>query len=202
MCVYYRWRRDVLIVVGVYVDDLLVTGTEAAAVDAFFSELADLSVKDLGVASKFLGMRVTYDEEEGYHLDQEVMIMNMLKEFGMENAHAVRTPIGPEGNDKNATDSLPASGGDGGWTVTTFQSLVGSLMWLARCTRPDIAFAVHKASRKRTAHPSRLETGEENSSLPSGNEGAAVANEREERVHRGVRGYRLQRRRHCSGQAR
>lgn len=38
MCVYYRWRNGVLAVVGVYVDDLLVTGTEAGAVDAFFSE--------------------------------------------------------------------------------------------------------------------------------------------------------------------
>ena len=29
-----------------------------------------------------------------------------------------------------------------------FQSLVGSLLWLARCTRPDVCFAVHKATRR------------------------------------------------------
>lgn len=40
------------------------------------------------------------------------------------------------------------SGGDDGVTVTMFQSLMGSLMWVARCTRTEIAFAVHKASRK------------------------------------------------------
>ena len=29
-----------------------------------------------------------------------------------------------------------------------FQSLVSSLLWIARCTRPYIVFAVHKATRQ------------------------------------------------------
>ncbi len=33
-------------------------------------------------------------------------------------------------------------------TVKSFQSLVGTLLWVARCTRPDIAFAVHCATRR------------------------------------------------------
>ena len=33
-------------------------------------------------------------------------------------------------------------------TIKDFQSLVGSLLWVARCTRPDIAFAVHKTTRQ------------------------------------------------------
>ncbi|POM68328.1 Integrase catalytic core protein [Phytophthora palmivora] len=31
---------------------------------------------------------------------------------------------------------------------TYIKSLVGSLLWIARCTKPDIAFAVHKATRR------------------------------------------------------
>ena len=31
-------------------------------------------------------------------------------------------------------------------TTKSFQSLVGSLLWIARCSRPDIAFAVHRAT--------------------------------------------------------
>ena len=30
----------------------------------------------------------------------------------------------------------------------SFQSLVGSLLWIARCSRPDIAFAVLRATRR------------------------------------------------------
>lgn len=51
---YFRSRDGVLLVVGVYVDDLLVTSTEQAAVDTLFGELSPLSVKDLGRAHKFL----------------------------------------------------------------------------------------------------------------------------------------------------
>ena len=36
----------------------------------------------------------------------------------------------------------------GGATINSFQVLVESLLWVARCSRPDIAFAVHKATRQ------------------------------------------------------
>ncbi|GMF47391.1 unnamed protein product [Phytophthora fragariaefolia] len=141
MCLYFRLDGDVLLVVGVYVDDLLVTGTKQAVVDAFFGELTSLSVKDLGCAHKFLGMRIVYDDLDGYSLDQEVMIIDLLKEHGMEHEHGVHTPIGKDSNECAQKDAvlLSATRNDGGVTVSDFQSLVGSLLWLARCTRPDIA---------------------------------------------------------------
>ncbi|KAE8998590.1 hypothetical protein PR002_g18698 [Phytophthora rubi] len=118
------------------------------AVDAFFGELAELSIKDLGPANKFLGMRVTYSED--YDFDQELFIEEMLSEHGLVSAHSVRTPIGAESNeiDEASDELLPTSGGDGVVAVRKFQSLVGSVMWVARCTRPDIAYTVHKASRR------------------------------------------------------
>ncbi|POM76464.1 Transposon Polyprotein Reverse transcriptase [Phytophthora palmivora] len=86
-------KEEGLLVVGIYVDDLLVTGTQQEAVKAFFSVLTVLSIKDLEPASKFLGMRVSYSDVEGCNLDQEVAI---LEEF----AHGVRTPIGVEYNER------------------------------------------------------------------------------------------------------
>ena len=43
---------------------------------------------------------------------------------------------------------LPARAAKGDPSMKSFQSLVGSLLWIARCTRPDICFAVHKATRR------------------------------------------------------
>ena len=37
--------------------------------------------------------------------------------------------------------------------MTSWQKLIGSLLWIARCTRPGIMFAVHAATR-RTHAPS------------------------------------------------
>jgi hypothetical protein len=39
-------------------------------------------------------------------------------------------------------------------SIQDFQSIVGSLLWIARCTRPDILFAVHAATRR--SHAPRL----------------------------------------------
>ena len=46
MCLY--WKRDGpdIVVVGVYVDEILTTGTSTAAVDRFFGTLASLFVRD------------------------------------------------------------------------------------------------------------------------------------------------------------
>lgn len=109
-----------------------------------------LSVRDLGEASKFLGMRVSYTDSEGYDLDQEVTIIDMLKAHSMEKMHGVRTPIGVEWNEVQASEgaALPVSGRDEVVTVKKFHSLVGSLMWIPRCTQPDVVFAVHKVSRR------------------------------------------------------
>ena len=68
----------------------------------------------------------------------------------MESANGVRAPIGDECNEDDEDDlkCLPARGAEGEPSVKTFQSLVGSLLWIARCKRPDICFAVHKATRQ------------------------------------------------------
>ncbi|POM64757.1 LOW QUALITY PROTEIN: Hypothetical protein PHPALM_19668 [Phytophthora palmivora] len=121
---------DICVCYRVYEDGVLVTGTKQNAVIEFFGGLLDLSVKDLGEASKFLGMR---------DLDQEVAIVDMLRRFGMDEAR---------GNGTVVADALPASGEDL-VTVAVFQSLIGSLIWIARCSRPGIAFALHKARTPR-----------------------------------------------------
>ncbi|EGZ12527.1 hypothetical protein PHYSODRAFT_517696, partial [Phytophthora sojae] len=77
-----------------YVDDFLVTGTDAGRVYAFFRAMWDLALKDLGPVSKVLGICVEYDASSDYMFDQEANISEMLVKFGLEHAHGVRAPIG------------------------------------------------------------------------------------------------------------
>ena len=83
-----------------------------SAVDKFFAEMSLLSIKDLGVVNKFLGLRIQLDDSNGYVLDQEVTIDLLLKEFGMESANGVRAPIGDECNEDDEDDLkyLPSEG--------------------------------------------------------------------------------------------
>ena len=98
MCLYFKYEGNKCTVVCVYVDDLLVTGTESSAVDNFFLDMACLSIKDLGVVNKFLRLRIKLDESKGYILDQQVTIELLLKELGLDSTNGVRTPIGDECN--------------------------------------------------------------------------------------------------------
>ncbi|OWY90907.1 LOW QUALITY PROTEIN: Yokozuna, partial [Phytophthora megakarya] len=75
----------------------------------------------------------------------------------MEDAHGVRAMIGEECNDKPAfqEELLPAVDKTGDLPSDLHSaSLVGGVLLLARCTRPDIAFSVHKATRQ--THQRRL----------------------------------------------
>lgn len=63
---------------------------------AFFGELEEFSVKDLERASKIVRMRVAYDDEHGYDLDQGVMILEMLNDHGTDKSDYVQTPTGPD----------------------------------------------------------------------------------------------------------
>ena len=62
----------------------------------------------------------------------------------------MRAPINEDCNDMDpqALSGLAASGTPGCTRIKAFQSLVGSLLWIARCTRLDIRFAVHLATRQ------------------------------------------------------
>ena len=73
-----------------------------------------------------------------------------MKEHGLDDANGARTPISDDCNEAydQGTKMLPPTNTAGLPSVKTFQSLVGSLLWIARCTRPDISFAVHRTTRK------------------------------------------------------
>ncbi|KAE8884915.1 hypothetical protein PF010_g28249 [Phytophthora fragariae] len=157
-CLYVKIEEDGMTLVGVYVDDILVTATSVEKVDKFFQDMQVVELKDLGVVSKFLGVAFSYDEEDGWDLDQEQVIQDMLVKFGLDKAAPVSTPIGGEQDGEAPGELLPSGGAGtpGRPTVRTFQSLVGSLLWISRCTRPDISFAVHRATRNSHA-PSKAD---------------------------------------------
>lgn len=87
-------------------------------------------------------MRIHHNERCGYDLDQEEEIDEILHDTGMESEKIVQTPIEDDCYEKNLGDEypLPVHAIDGQPTLKAFQSLVRILLWLARCSRPDIIF--------------------------------------------------------------
>uniref|UniRef100_A0AAV1VLU9 LAGLIDADG endonuclease n=1 Tax=Peronospora matthiolae TaxID=2874970 RepID=A0AAV1VLU9_9STRA len=95
-------------------------------------------------------MRMALKDSKTYTVDQTTAIDEMLNQHGLDAANGVRAPIGDDSND-DVSEGVYLSanrGKKGETTVRNFQSLVGSLLWSARCSRPDISFAVHRATRR------------------------------------------------------
>uniref|UniRef100_A0AAV1TYV5 Uncharacterized protein n=1 Tax=Peronospora matthiolae TaxID=2874970 RepID=A0AAV1TYV5_9STRA len=147
MCQHLKRDGDELVVVDAYVEVLLATGTSVAAVESLFASLVSLYIKDLGHHNhKFLGMRVELGSDGAYRIDQEEVIK---RAHGMSDVNLTKTPI-DECYEIVGDDAalLETNGAGGSATINAFQSLVGSLLWVARCSRPNISFAVHKATRQ------------------------------------------------------
>ncbi|XP_055590100.1 uncharacterized protein LOC129742249 [Uranotaenia lowii] len=81
-------------------------------------------------------------------LDQEAYIGTVLNRFNMNDAKPATTPM--NSGEKLTKEPTPKPEDAEQLKKIPYQEAVGSLMYLAQCTRPDILFAVNKLSRFNT----------------------------------------------------
>jgi len=148
-CIYISGGEDTFYI-GVYVDDMILAGKDKAKMKNVKEELSSkFDVKDLGKLSYFLGMSIIQNQEEKETwIGQPAYTAKLLSKMGMSDCKAVKTSVDP-GNHlmKTAEDEEAID-------QPLYQSVVGSLMYLATCTRPDIAYAVGMLARF-TSKPNR-----------------------------------------------
>src|ERR1700679_4325537 len=103
-------------------------------------------VTDLGEPSKIVGIEITRDRENRkITITQTNYIETILAKYGLQDACPVRTPLDP--NIKLEPGEI-----EPGNRSNNYASLIGSLMYAAVATRPDIAFAVNRLASF-TANP-------------------------------------------------
>ena len=99
-------------------------------------------MKDLGPASSYLGIQIKRDcKRRIITIDQQAYIENALKRFKLHDANNTKTPL-PAGIHLEKSDLLA--------TIETkmyYQQMIGTLIYAAIGTRPDIAFAAMRLSR-------------------------------------------------------
>jgi hypothetical protein len=124
--------------VGLYVDDLVYFSPDPEVEREFERILASFfPVSFLGVASHFLGIHLQWtDEPEGHlsvHLSQTAYVEETAALHRLEDVNPVLTPY-------RSGCHVDTASGDVSEAITQeFQSLIGSLGWLASNTRPDIS---------------------------------------------------------------
>jgi hypothetical protein len=129
--------------VGVYVDDLVITGPSLDAIKGLKTALsAAFPVKDLGEIEMCLGLHVVRDENaKTLTIDQSQYIENMLRAYRMENCTPISTPI--DGYDSTG----PAMPDEPRADAQLYQQAVGSLQYASVGTRMDITYAVGRLSQ-------------------------------------------------------
>lgn len=131
----YR-RQGAFLLVLVYVDDIILTGSHKAVLESLVQHLKSTFVlKDLGALTYFLGIEVSRCRE-GLLLSQHKYMVDLLRRHNMDGSKPVTTPMATSSNLSVSGDVDPKE----------YRSAIGGLQYLTM-TRPDISFAVNKLAQ-------------------------------------------------------
>ncbi|CAL1388160.1 unnamed protein product [Linum trigynum] len=133
-CIYCKSENNTCTIICLYVDDMLIFGTNIHVVNEAKAMLKEsFEVKDLGEAKFMLGIQITRTAN-GYSLDQSSYIEKILKKYNYFDCKPACTPYDASVKlFKNTGDSVRQS---------EYASIIGSLRYAADYTRPDIAYVV------------------------------------------------------------
>lgn len=136
--VYINPSNNTIIVT--YVDDMLIIGKDVEYIRQLKLDLnGKFDTEDLGHAAYFLGVRITRDRKaRTISLCQDAYIRAILKRFGMEECFPIRTPMKQSMEQHMIPNTETATNAE----IGTFQSIIGSIMYLAVNTRHDITYIV------------------------------------------------------------
>jgi len=100
----------------------------------------------MGAIAKFLGIQFEWNREtKELWIHQAEYIHHLLEEYGLSDCHPVHLPMDlnyPLLKDEDAAKLTPISN-----LSTVYPKIIGELLYLSLCTRPDIAHAVQRLSQ-------------------------------------------------------
>lgn len=142
-CVFRRKHGSSFSFILVYVDDLLIFSTTQEEVERIVTELEGIyKLRRSEEVRLFLGVRLqwTFNKQgiaTSLKMSQETYVHSVLRRFGMEKCKPALTPMVEkffEGYDSEE-DLSPVN-------TELYQQMIGSLLYLALRTRPDILVSV------------------------------------------------------------
>jgi hypothetical protein len=137
--VYTRGHGADVVLLGVYVDDLIVTGGNPEQVKLFKQQIMEeFEMTDLGLLSYYLGIEVD-QKEDHITMKQAAYARKVLGQFGMGECNPSKFPMEPR-------NKLNADKGGKLVDATEYRRMIGCLRYMLH-TRPDLSYSVGVASR-------------------------------------------------------
>ncbi len=133
------------LILGVYVDDMLVVGNTQNEIDKVKRDLTgEFKMSDLESVSWYLEIKITCDISSAkMFLSQASYVEKILERFGIQQANGVDTPMVKQNALVHDDKGYQADNS----TITWYQQAVGSLMYAMTEMRFDIAYTMSTVSQ-------------------------------------------------------
>ena len=143
-CVYVKTTNKSTTILIIWVDDIIIASSNLESLTEVKRNLASrFKMKDLGVLSWFLGIEFTCGNGT-IKMSQTKYIERILARFNMKNCKPRSSPCEVSSNKICSDDSAPVDS-------RVYREIVGSLVYVMTCTRPDLSFSVTKLSQHLSA---------------------------------------------------
>ena len=146
-CVFTGKFTDDEVYLALFVDDGLVASNNLETLKLIIRRLSEtfkITVEDSNV---FVGLQIERDRErKKLMIHQSAYTRKILRKFGMADAKTVSVPADPH------AALSPDEENDGKTSNVPYREAVGSLVFLAAVSRPDIAFSVNSVSKYLEKH--------------------------------------------------
>jgi len=138
-CVFMFNNKGLITYVVIFIDDFMMIAPNDEEIDVLVDKLA----KSLDIVEtqgdNYLGLKIR-KSGAGITISQEHYVSKILDKFGLQNAKSVTSPGIP-------SQKLDEWGDSPLVDQKKYQEMIGSLLYLATVTRPDIAFVVTNLAR-------------------------------------------------------
>ncbi|XP_023521510.1 uncharacterized protein LOC111785335 [Cucurbita pepo subsp. pepo] len=127
------------LILGVYVDDLIITGGDMEVLGRFKREMSkNFKMSDLGILNYYLGIKVQ-QSTTGITICQNAYAKKLLDTTGLADSNPTRMPMEARLQLRKASTTTTVD-------ATNYHNIVGSLHYLVN-TRPDLTYSVGYVSR-------------------------------------------------------
>lgn len=140
-CIYFKRDKDLIHLIGVYVDDLIQLHNWKESFESMKAHLDKHNkIVHLGSPTLLLGMRINHINKSTITIDLETYTKAAINKYCQGEIYPVHTP------QELGLKTLLASPSDTIIKPDDYKMAIGSLMYICSRTRPDISTAVRQAS--------------------------------------------------------
>lgn len=145
-CCFAKKEKDCLTIILLYVDDVLVLSDSQDKIEEVKTKLQSLyTTKDLGNPTHYVGLQIERLEDGSFDIHQTLKIKQLIECYNeCDERKKSYTPMSTDYRKQAACDSdvlTPEK-------KKNYREIIGSLLYISNCTRPDISESVSALSRQ------------------------------------------------------